>query len=73
MDNFWDLFSNLPYETARFVPRIIAVMLIIENPAKYGFTLPDPDAPIAFETVRVSQPVKLASLASTPGPRSACS
>ncbi len=67
LDNFWDLFSNLPYETARFVPRIIAVMLIIENPAKYGFTLPSPDEPVSFETVRVSQPVKLASLASSLG------
>jgi membrane-bound lytic murein transglycosylase D len=67
LDNFWDLFSNLPYETARFVPRIIAVLLITENPAKYGFTLPVPDDPIAFETVRVSQPVKLASLASSMG------
>jgi len=67
LDNFWDLFSNLPYETARFVPRIIAVMLIIENPAKYGFTLPLPDEPVAFEIVRVSQPVKLASLASSLG------
>lgn len=67
LDNFWDLFSNLPYETARFVPRIIAVMLIIESPAKYGFTLPVPDEPVAFETVRVSQPVKLVSLASSLG------
>ena len=67
LDNFWDLFSNLPYETARFVPRIIAVLLITENPAKYGFTLPVPDDPIAFETVRVSQPVKLAALASSLG------
>ncbi len=67
LDNFWDLFSNLPYETARFVPRIIAVMLIIESPAKYGFTLPVPDEPVACETVRVSQPVKLASLASSLG------
>ena len=67
LDNFWDLFSNLPYETARFVPRIIAVLLIIENPAKYGFTLPLPDEPVAFETIRVNQPVKLASLASSLG------
>ena len=67
LDNFWDLFNNLPYETARFVPRIIAVMLIVENPGKYGFTLPTPDAPVAFETVRVDQPVKLAALASSLG------
>ncbi len=67
LDNFWDLFNNLPYETARFVPRIIAVMLIIENPEKYGFSLPEPDPPVAFETVDIAQPVKLASLASTIG------
>jgi membrane-bound lytic murein transglycosylase D len=67
LDNFWDLFSNLPYETARFVPRIIAVLLIIENPAKYGFTLPVPDEPAAVEIMRVNQPVKLASLASSLG------
>jgi membrane-bound lytic murein transglycosylase D len=67
LDNFWDVFSNLPYETARFVPRIIAIMLIIENPAKYGFTLPTPDASLAWETVTIGQPVKLASISATLG------
>jgi membrane-bound lytic murein transglycosylase D len=65
LDNFWDVFNNLPYETARFVPRIIAVMLIIEDPAKYGFTLPTPDPSLAWETVAVSHPVKLASISAT--------
>jgi membrane-bound lytic murein transglycosylase D len=67
LDNFWDVFNNLPYETARFVPRIIAVMLIVENPAKYGFTLPTPDPSLACETVTVGQPVKLASISATLG------
>ncbi len=67
LDNFWDVFNNLPYETARFVPRIIAVMLIVENPAKYGFTLPTPDPSLAWETVTVGQPVKLASISATLG------
>ena len=67
LDNFWDVFNNLPYETARFVPRIIAAMLIIENPAKYGFTLPSPDPPLTWETLIVSQPVKLASISTTLG------
>jgi membrane-bound lytic murein transglycosylase D len=67
LDNFWDLFNNLPYETARFVPRIIAIALIIENPAKYGFTLPEPDGPVPFEIVDIAQPVKLASLAASLG------
>jgi len=67
LDNFWDVFNNLPYETARFVPRIIAAMLIIENPAKYGFTLPIPDPSLTWETVTVGQPVKLASISATLG------
>ena len=67
LDNFWDVFGNLPYETARFVPRIIAAMLIIENPTKYGLTLPPPDPPLAWETVTVGQPVKLASVSATLG------
>ena len=36
LDNFWDLFQRLPFQTARYVPRFIAVVLIIRDPAKYG-------------------------------------
>ncbi len=67
LDNFWDLFQNLPYETARFVPRFIAALHIITDPAKYGFTLPEPDPPLVFETVTVEQPVKLAVLSAQLG------
>jgi membrane-bound lytic murein transglycosylase D len=63
LDNFWDLFNNLPWETARYVPRFIASLKIIEDPAKYGFELPAPDAPLKFETIRIATPVKLAALA----------
>jgi len=67
LDNFWDLFGNLPWETARYVPRFIAAVMIIENPEKYGFDLPTPDPPIRFETISVNSPVKLAGLAQTLG------
>ena len=67
LDNFWDLFQNLPYETARFVPRFIAALHIINDPAKYGFTLPEPDPPLVFETVTIEQPVKLATLSAALG------
>lgn len=63
LDNFWDLYRQLPVETARFVPRFIAAVLIINNPEKYGFTLPTPFPPMQFETVTVKQPFKLSSLA----------
>ncbi|MGC8746222.1 MAG: LysM peptidoglycan-binding domain-containing protein [Candidatus Saccharicenans sp.] len=67
LDNFWDLFANLPYETARYVPRFIATLLIIENPEKYGFNLPAPDPAITYETVKLSKPTKLSVLSSKLG------
>lgn len=67
LDNFWDLFTNLPYETARYVPRFIATLLIIENPEKYGFNLPEPEPALTCETVTVSKPVKLSVIASKLG------
>lgn len=62
LDNFWDLYVMLPRETARFVPRFIAALLIIQNPEKYGFEFPPPDPSIQFETVTISRPVKLTTV-----------
>ncbi|TFG52894.1 MAG: LysM peptidoglycan-binding domain-containing protein [Candidatus Aminicenantes bacterium] len=61
-DSFWDLFANLPYETARHVPRFIATLLIVGDPGKYGFSLPVPDPSLQYETIRVDAAVKLATL-----------
>lgn len=38
-DDFWDLArgGHLPAETRRFVPRVIALSLIVNNPDRYGF------------------------------------
>jgi membrane-bound lytic murein transglycosylase D len=66
-DSFWDIFANLPFETARHVPRFIATLLIVGDPAKYGFELPAPEPRIAFETVRVNAAVKLAILSQNLG------
>ena len=35
-DRFWDLYHQLPYETARYVPRFLATLHIIRDPKKYG-------------------------------------
>jgi len=67
IDNFWDLYRQLPYETARFVPRFIAAVVIINNPEKYGISLPQPFPPLKFETFTVNYPFKLSSLAATLG------
>lgn len=67
LDNFWDLYLQLPLETARFVPRLIACLLIVNDPAKYGFNLPAPEPALRFETVTIRQAVKLSSLAQSLG------
>lgn len=67
LDNFWDLFANLPYETARYVPRFIATLMIIDNPEKFGFNLPQPDPSLNYETITLQKPFKLSVLASKLG------
>lgn len=64
LDHFWDLYRQLPYETARYVPRFLATLHIVKNPKKFGMNLPDPYAkPIAFETVRTFRSMKLFDIA----------
>jgi membrane-bound lytic murein transglycosylase D len=66
-DSFWDIFANLPFETARHVPRFIATLLIVGDPAKYGFSLPAPDPALQTESVRVDAAVKLVTLSQNLG------
>lgn len=58
-DQFWDLYERLPRETRRYVPRFLATLAIVEDPGKYGFTLPDPAPPLVFETVEVARSTRL--------------
>jgi LysM repeat protein len=46
---------NLPVETERYVYRIAAIKIIMENPEKYGYRIPDERTyqPMAYETVKV--------------------
>ena len=62
LDDFWDLYERLPRETAGYVPRFIATLKIVSDPAAYGFELPEPDPPLAYETVSVNRPVKLSGI-----------
>jgi membrane-bound lytic murein transglycosylase D len=63
LDNFWDLYERLPNETARYVPRFLATLHILENPARYGMEEIQPDAPPVFETVEVTRRVTLKDVA----------
>jgi membrane-bound lytic murein transglycosylase D len=64
-DRFWDLYSQLPNETARYVPRFLATLIIIKNPGKYGFDLKTTtNISLSYETVKVNKVMKLADVAS---------
>ncbi len=67
LDDFWDIFERLPYETARYVPRFLAVLAIVNNPAQYGFTLEEPDPPLQYEEVAVEGPLSLRTIAKKMG------
>ncbi len=61
--DFWDLYAVLPSETRRFVPRFLATLRIVENPAAYGMVLPEPLAPVTeVTTVQVAKAVQLDAL-----------
>jgi membrane-bound lytic murein transglycosylase D len=61
-DQFWDLYQRLPRETRRYVPRFLATLAILEEPQKYGFTLPPVHAPFEYETVEIARAAKLESI-----------
>ena len=67
-DRFWDLYELLPQETRRFVPRFLATVAIVEDAEKYGFhDLPALMPRLAYETVEVTRPVRLADVEKATG------
>jgi membrane-bound lytic murein transglycosylase D len=67
LDNFWDLYEQLPYETARYVPRFLATLHILKDPVKYGVKLEEPYSPIVYENVTIEKPVQLKTVARKTG------
>lgn len=67
LDRFWDLYNGLPSETARYVPRFLATLAIVQDPSAYGMDLPEPEAPTGFTTVTVRRHVRLTDLDATLG------
>jgi membrane-bound lytic murein transglycosylase D len=63
LDNFWDLYSRLPRETARYVPRFLATLHIINNLEKYGLDTIELLPPLEYETVKISQESHIKSVA----------
>jgi len=56
-NNFYDLFLN--EETTRYIYRIAAVKLILSDPEKYGFHVPENEKykPVLFTEVEVNYPI----------------
>nr|NJM01582.1 LysM peptidoglycan-binding domain-containing protein [Desulfobacula sp.] len=63
LDNFWDLYQKLPRETARYVPRFLATLHIINNLEKYNISLEQPLSPIAFRSCEITNQVRLSDIA----------
>jgi len=63
LDDFWDLYERLPRETARYVPRFLATLHILQDPEKYGLNSVALEDPIPYETVSISRSVHLRDVA----------
>ena len=67
LDNFWDLYERLPRETARYVPKFLATLHIINNLKKYGLDTVKICEPLEYNTVTISKQVHLKSIAAVTG------
>ncbi len=67
LDNFWDLYANLPQETARYVPKFLATLHIVKNLEKYGLDKITIDTPVKFESLTVTEKIHLEKIAKITG------
>ena len=67
LDNFWDLYERLPRETARYVPRFLATLHVLNNLETYGLDQIVPDQPLEFEIVIVNKQISLGNIAKSIG------
>jgi membrane-bound lytic murein transglycosylase D len=58
--NYWAL--RLPRETENYVAQFMAILVILRDPARYGFTLPG-SQPLVYREVAVTRGTRLSSLA----------
>jgi membrane-bound lytic murein transglycosylase D len=62
-ESYYAIWDHLPRETRDYVPLMIAAARIAKEPAKYGFTDVDMEAPLAYEEVVVDPATPLAAIA----------
>jgi membrane-bound lytic murein transglycosylase D len=61
--NYWQIYPYIAQETRNYVPNILAVILIANNPEKYGFRGIRPEPPVSFEPVVVPSATSLRLIA----------
>jgi membrane-bound lytic murein transglycosylase D len=64
-NNFWELAKGryLRLETKRYVPKLIAAIMIAKEPEKYGFTNINGQPPLEYEVVQVPRWTSLQAVA----------
>jgi len=67
LDHFWDLYEKLPRETARYVPRFLATLHIVQNLDRYGLAAVELEPPLAYETVTIPRQASLRGIALATG------
>jgi len=67
LDNFWDLYEKLPEETARYVPKFLATLHIVNNLEKYGLENIIIDSPAKTEPFTVTKMNNLDDIAKITG------
>ncbi|MFT5698344.1 MAG: membrane-bound lytic murein transglycosylase D [Desulforhopalus sp.] len=65
VDTFWDLASkkHLRLETKRYVPKLIAALVIAKDPKKYGFTNIQYEQGLQYDTITVGPNMSLNAIA----------
>lgn len=63
VSDYWAAYPYLPKETRNYVPNILAVILIANNPNAYGFGHIRPLPPLQYELLRVPPMTSLATVA----------
>ncbi|MBS3809355.1 MAG: LysM peptidoglycan-binding domain-containing protein [Desulfobacterales bacterium] len=67
LDDFWDLYQQLPRETARYVPKFMATLHIVDNLEKYGMADIEVAPRIEYEVVEMDKQASLKSIAAAIG------
>ena len=61
--NFWAAYPYLPRETRNYVPNILAVVLVANNPGQYGFGHVRPAPALRYDRIRVPASTNLSIVA----------